>query len=39
MAATHPSRLNRKQRKELARRLQSADPGLDIVHPTAAGIV
>ena len=38
MAATHPSRLNRKQRKELARRLQSADPGLDIVHPNAAGI-
>jgi hypothetical protein len=25
-ATTHPSRLNRKQRKELARRLQSADP-------------
>jgi transposase len=38
MATTHPSRLNRKQRKELARRLQSADPGLDIVHPNAAGI-
>jgi transposase len=38
MAATRPSRLNRKQRKELARRLQSADPGLDIVHPNAAGI-
>jgi transposase len=38
MAATHPSRLNRKQRHELARRLQSADPGLDIVHPNAAGI-
>jgi transposase len=38
MATTPPSRLNRKQRKELARRLQSADPGLDIVHPHAAGI-
>ena len=38
MAATPPSGLNRKQRKELARRLQSADPGLDIVHPNAAGI-
>ena len=38
MAATHPSRLNRKQRKALARQLQSADPGLDIVHPNAAGI-
>jgi transposase len=30
--------LNRKQRKELARRLQVADPGLDVVHPNAAGI-
>ena len=38
MAATHPSRLNRKQRNALARHLQSADPGLDIVHPNAAGI-
>jgi hypothetical protein len=38
MAVTHPSRLNRKQRKALARRLQSADPGLDVIHPNAAGI-
>ena len=38
MAVTHPSRLNRKQRKDLARRLQSADPGLDVIHPHAAGI-
>ena len=30
--------LNRKQRKDLARRLQAQDPGLDIVHPHAAGI-
>jgi transposase len=30
--------LNRKQRKELARRLQSADPGLEVIHPDAAGI-
>jgi len=29
---------NRKERKELARRLQSANPGLEIVHPHAAGI-
>src|SRR5713226_8169457 len=29
---------NRKERKELARRLQSADPELEIVHPHAAGI-
>jgi transposase len=29
---------NRKQRKELARQLQSANPGLDVVHPRAAGI-
>jgi transposase len=38
MAATRTSALNRKQRKELARRLQSADPGLDVMHPNAAGI-
>jgi hypothetical protein len=38
MATTDPSRLNRRHRKALARRLQSADPGLDIVHPNAAGI-
>jgi transposase len=38
MATAHPSRLNRKHRQALARRLQSADPGLDIVHPNAAGI-
>jgi hypothetical protein len=29
---------NRKTRKELARRLQSENPGLEIVHPHAAGI-
>jgi transposase len=28
----------RKQRKELARQLQSANPGLEVVHPRAAGI-
>jgi transposase len=38
MAATRPSALNRKQRKALARRLQSADPGLEVMHPNAAGI-
>jgi transposase len=38
MAATPNSRLTRKQRRELARRLQSADPGLDVMHPNAAGI-
>lgn len=31
-------RLNRTQRKELERRLNSPDPGLTIVHPHAAGI-
>src|ERR1700730_14241663 len=31
-------RQNRKQRKELARRLRSEDPGLEVVHPHAAGI-
>ena len=29
---------NRKQRKELGRRLRSEDPGLQVVHPNAAGI-
>src|SRR5438552_16871016 len=29
---------NRKERKELARKLQSANPGLEIDHPHAAGI-
>ena len=29
---------NRKQRRELEHRLNSADPGLEIVHPHAAGI-
>ncbi len=38
MAVTRPSGLNRKQRKALARRLQSADPGLAVMHPHAAGI-
>jgi hypothetical protein len=31
-------KMNRKQRKELGRRLQSANPGLEVVHPCAAGI-
>lgn len=38
MASPHPSRLNRKQRRELTRRLRAADPGLDVIHPNAAGI-
>lgn len=29
---------NRKQKKELARQLQSPSPGLEVVHPRAAGI-
>jgi transposase len=29
---------NRKERKEWARRLQSEDPGLEAIHPNAAGI-
>jgi transposase len=31
-------KLNRKQRKEFARRLCSDDPGLEVIHPHAAGI-
>jgi transposase len=38
MAIPHASRLNRKQRHELTRRLRSDDPGLDVIHPNAAGI-
>ena len=30
--------LTRKQRKELARQLRTEDPGLEVVHPDAAGI-
>src|SRR6202165_1285032 len=37
MAATPTSGLNRKQRRELARRLQAADPGLEVMHPNAPG--
>jgi len=29
---------NRKERQELARQLKSDDPGLEVVHPHAAGI-
>ena len=29
---------NEKERKQWARRLQSANPGLDVVHPEAAGV-
>ena len=29
---------NRKERKEWGRRLQSEDPGLEVVHPHAVGI-
>ena len=32
------TRGNRKQRKDLQRRLYSGDPGLDVVHADAAGI-
>jgi transposase len=33
-----PSKMNRKERKDFARRLWSADPGLTAMHPNAAGI-
>jgi hypothetical protein len=38
MNAARPPALNRKQRKELARRLRVDDPGLEVMHPHAAGI-
>src|ERR1039458_8374538 len=31
-------KLNRQERRELQQRLHAADPGLEIVHPDAAGI-
>jgi hypothetical protein len=31
-------RQNRREKKEWTRRLQSEDPGLEVVHPPAAGI-
>ena len=38
MAIARTSGLNRKQRKELDRRLRADDPGLEVMHPHAAGI-
>ena len=38
MAITRSSGQNRQQRHDLTRRLRSDDPGLDVIHPNAAGI-
>ena len=38
MAIARTGGITRKQRKELARRLRSDDPGLEVMHPDAAGI-
>jgi transposase len=38
MASTRASALNRQQRKALKRRLRAEDPGLEVIHPNAAGI-
>ena len=38
MVVARVAGLNRKQRKELARRLRVEDPGLEVMHPHAAGI-
>ena len=38
MAIVRTSGLNRKQRKELARRLRADDPGLEVMHAHAAWI-
>jgi hypothetical protein len=35
---TNLQKLNRQQRKELMRQVNTDDPGLEIVHPNAAGI-
>src|ERR1017187_10314089 len=34
----HSGKMNRQQRKQLQQRLYAADPGLQVVHPDAAGI-
>ena len=34
----HPSSMNRKQRRDLARKIQADDVRLEVVHPDAAGI-
>ena len=38
MAPARNPLMNRKRRKELARQLRSEDPGLEVLHPNAAGI-
>ena len=38
MVTARQAGLTRKHRRELARRLQLEDPGLDVMHPHAAGI-
>ena len=38
MVAPRIAGLHRKQRRELARRLRVADPGLEVMHPNPAGI-
>lgn len=38
MRSEASAKASRIARKELARRLRSADPGLEVVHPNAAGI-
>jgi hypothetical protein len=38
MRTESSAEVSRKSKKELARRLRSADPGLEVVHPDAAGI-
>ena len=38
MSADKNRQRDRKEKKKWARRLQSEDPGLEVVHPHAAGI-
>jgi hypothetical protein len=37
-APSKSQRMNRKQRRELARKIQADDVSLEVVHPDAAGI-
>jgi transposase len=38
MRAETSAQANKRVKRELARRLRSSDPGLEVVHPDAAGI-
>ena len=38
-AANHWQEMNRKQRREMMRKIQSEDISLEVIHPDAAGLL